>query len=149
MDILRRNTDYALRLAVHLAKHHGDGAVATRVLAEDEDVSYQLACKLMQKLNKAGLVQSDMGPKGGFRLSRSPEEVAILDVIQAVQGPLRLNRCLLNDSVCSRQATCPVRAKMQELQDQMDGYLGGVTLAELVRNRNGSVKKTKCRRRQT
>jgi len=143
MDILRRNTDYALRLAVNLAKHHGDGAVATRVLAEDEDVSYQLACKLMQKMSKAGLVQSDMGPKGGFRLGRSPEDIAILDVIEAVQGPLRLNRCLLNDDVCSRQAVCPVRAKMKELQEQMDQYLGGVTLGELARNRKPCRKKAK------
>lgn len=148
MDILRRNTDYALRLAVNLAKHHGDGAVATRVLAEDEDVSYQLACKLMQKMSKAGLVQSDMGPKGGFRLGRSPEEIAILDVIEAVQGPLRLNRCLLNDDVCSRQAVCPVRAKMKELQEQMDQYLGGVTLGELARTRMPCRKKAKQAGRQ-
>lgn len=148
MDILRRNTDYALRLAVNLARHHGDGAVATRMLAEDEDVSYQLACKLMQKLHGAGLVQSDMGPRGGYRLSRSPEEIAILDVIEAVQGPLRLNRCLLRDGLCSRQGSCPVREKMQQLQEQMDGYLGSVTLGELARNRKPSGPKTKDRGRQ-
>ena len=143
MDILRRNTDYALRLAVNLAKHYGEDSLSTRVLAENEDVSYQLACKLMQKLHAAGLVESNMGPKGGFRLSRSPDEVAILDVIEAVQGPLRLNRCLLNDEVCSRQAVCPVRAKMQELQGQMDQYLGGVTLGELASNRMPCRKKAK------
>lgn len=135
MDILRRNTDYALRLAVNLAGRYGDGWVSTRALSDEEDVSYQLACKLMQKLHKEGLVESDMGPKGGFRLARPPEHVPILDVIAAIQGPLRLNRCLLGDGFCERQETCPIRAQIGRLQEQMDEYLGAVTLAELVRNR--------------
>lgn len=143
MDILRRNTDYALRLAVNLAKHYGDESVSTRALAEEEDVSYQLACKLLQKLHGAGLVESNMGPKGGFCLRRTPTEVSIQEVIEAIQGPLRLNRCLLNDGLCSRQGSCPVREKMGFLQEQMDSYLSSVTLDELVRNRQATKKKAK------
>ena len=146
MDILRRNTDYALRLAVNLAKHHGDEPLSTRVLAEAEDVSYQLACKLMQKLHAAGLVESNMGPKGGFRLRRGPEEVSIQEVIEAIQGPLRLNRCLLSDGVCTRQDSCPVREKMGQLQEQMDRYLQGVTLGELARTRPAAKKSAKRRK---
>jgi Rrf2 family protein len=148
MDILRRNTDYALRLAVSLARHYGADPLSTRVLAENEDVSYQLACKLMQKLHAAGLVESNMGPKGGFRLRRGPEEVSIREVIEAIQGPLRLNRCLLSDGLCSRQDSCPVREKMSHLQEQMDGYLKSVTLGELVRTRKTMRKKTKRRKGQ-
>jgi len=147
MDILRRNTDYALRLAVNLAKNYGEDALSTRVLAEDEDVSYQLACKLMQKLHAAGLVESNMGPKGGFRLRRVPDEVSIQEVIEAIQGPLRMNRCLLSDGLCSRQKTCPVREKMSHLQEQMDSYLKSVTLGELARNRPAKKMKTKRRGR--
>jgi len=148
MDILRRNTDYALRLAVNLAKHYGEASLSTRVLAAAEGVSYQLACKLMQKLHGAGLVESNMGPKGGFRLSRAPEEVPILEVIEAIQGPLRLNRCLLGEPVCERQASCPVREKMGQLQEQMDGYLTKVTLGELAENRKPACKQGKRRGRQ-
>jgi Rrf2 family protein len=135
MDILRRNTDYALRLAVNLAAHSDDGALPTRVLARQEGVSYQLACKLMQKLHAAGLVESDMGPKGGFRLSRTPAEIPIAEVIEAIQGPLRFNRCLLGKEVCPRQKNCPVRAKIGQLQERMDEYLRSVTLGELAQNR--------------
>jgi len=141
MDILRRNTDYALRLMVCLAREYGDGATATRAAAQAEDVSYQLACKLMQRLHAAKLVESCMGPKGGFRLSRPPERIAIREVIEAIQGPLRLNRCLLSDAACPRQGSCPIRTKIGELQDRMDEYLSSVTLDELARNRGGEVER--------
>jgi DNA-binding IscR family transcriptional regulator len=64
MDILRRNTDYALRAVAHLAAHYGDGAVSTRQVALEEEIPYQLACKLMQKLHDSRLVESCMGPMG-------------------------------------------------------------------------------------
>jgi Rrf2 family protein len=132
MDILRRNTDYALRLMVDLARRQDKGAVSTRLLAQEQEVSYQLACKLMQQLHDAKLVESSMGPKGGFRLSRAPAQISLLDIIEVIQGPLSLNRCLLNETCCPRQDTCPVREKMGELQGRMSEYLGGVTLADLA-----------------
>ncbi len=136
MDILRRNTDHALRLMVGLARHQGNGgSVSTRLLAAEQEVSYQLACKLMQQLHEAKLVASAMGPKGGFRLNRPPAEISLLDIIEVVQGPLSLNRCLLKAGVCPRAKICPVRGKIGALQDRMGEYLGGVTLAELASNR--------------
>lgn len=138
MDILRRNTDYALRLMVSLAKHGPDGSVSTRALAEEQDVPYQLACKLMQQLHGAKLVESCMGVRGGFRLGREAGRISLLDVVEVVQGRLSLNRCLLNKACCPRQATCPVRARMGELQAQMDEYLGGVTLADLIQAQDGA-----------
>jgi Rrf2 family protein len=147
MDILRRNTDYALRLMVSLARHQDNGSISTRLLAQEQGVSYQLACKLMQQLHDAKIVESSMGPKGGFRLGRKPVDISLLDIIQAVQGPLSLNRCLFNEACCPRQDACPVRAKMGELQGRMGEYLGGVTLEELASSqgagrREGAAKET-------
>ncbi|MCX5644270.1 MAG: Rrf2 family transcriptional regulator [Phycisphaerae bacterium] len=135
MDILRRNTDYALRLMVGLARHQeNNGSVSTRLLAEEQEVSYQLACKLMQQLHDARLVASCMGPKGGFRLSRRLAEISLLEIIEVVQGPLSLNRCLAKAGACPRAGVCPVRGKIGELQGRMGEYLGGVTLEELAAN---------------
>jgi Rrf2 family iron-sulfur cluster assembly transcriptional regulator len=132
MDILRRNTDYALRLMVSLARREGKGSVSTRLLAQEQDVSYQLACKLMQQLHEARLVDSCMGPKGGFRLNRRPADISLLDIIEVVQGPLSLNRCLLEAGACPRTKVCPMRGKIGELQGRMGEYLGSVTLEELA-----------------
>jgi Rrf2 family protein len=135
MDILRRNTDYALRAMVNLARHYGAEAVSTRTIADDEDIPYQLACKIMQRLHKSRLVESCMGPKGGFRLSRTPSQISLLEVVEAIQGTPRLNRCLLGVDTCPRKPTCPVSRKLAELQAYMSRYLGSITLSELVRSR--------------
>jgi len=140
MDILRRNTDYALRLMVGLMRHRDSGSVSTRLLAQEQGVSYELACKLMQQLHGAKLVESCMGPKGGFRLGREPGGITLLEIIEVIQGPLRLNRCLLSAAACPRQDECPVRKKMGELQGHMDEYLGGVNLEELAGSRGPGPK---------
>lgn len=139
MDILRRNTDYALRLLIGLARRQDEASVATRTLAEEQEVPFQLACKLMQQLHAAKLVESVMGAKGGFRLGRDPAEISLLDVVEVIQGRLSLNRCLIDSACCPRKDGCPVRAKMSELQGQMDEYLAGVSLADLLRTRVGTA----------
>jgi Rrf2 family protein len=133
---------------VSLAKHGPDGSISTRALAEEQDVPYQLACKLMQQLHAARLVESCMGARGGFRLGREPGRISLLDVVEAVQGRLSMNRCLLNKTCCPRTATCPVRAKMADLQSQMDEYLGGITLNDLIQAQ-GDAGETETTERRT
>jgi len=131
MDILRRNTDYALRLMVNLARKKGNGSVSASTLASEEDVSYQLACKLMQKLHGAGLVASRMGPKGGFELTRPPSQISLLEMIEAIQGRMGLNRCLLSSAVCPRRDGCPVRVRLDKLQRNIKRRFESITLGQL------------------
>ena len=162
MDILRRNTDYALRAMVNLARHYGNGTVSTRELTAKENIPYQLACKLMQKLHSARLVESCMGPKGGFRLGKEPSKISLLEIIELIQGPIRLNRCLLGKNVCGRQKSsirlnnrcllrknacvrrkscpCPVRAKLAELQQCVNSHLAAITLNELLQSKSSQKK---------
>jgi Rrf2 family iron-sulfur cluster assembly transcriptional regulator len=141
MDIIRRNTDYALRAMVNLARHYQNGSASVKALASQEHIPYQLTCKLMQKLHRVKLVESCMGPKGGFRLSRKPSKISVLEVIEAIQGPLSLNRCLLRVNACPRQRSCTVRVKLAELQRYVSSRLGGITLDELAISRVAGRKK--------
>ena len=148
MDVIRRNTDYALRAMVNLAGHYGNEPVSTRTLSDKEEISYQLACKLMQKLHDAKLVESCMGPKGGYRLRKKPTQINILEIIEVIQGPLSFNRCILSIDACSRQKDCPVREKLAELQKYVGNYLSDITLDELLRSRGAkSMGKAKRKKR--
>jgi Rrf2 family protein len=149
MDILRRNTDYALRAMVNLAGHYGEDPVSTRDISQSEDISYQLACKLMQKLNNAGLVKSSMGPNGGFVLSRTPTKINLAEIIDAIQGPLSLSRCLLGENVCKKQNDCPITVKLIKLQKNIGDYLQSITLDELLHHQGVKTSKVKNKRRIT
>lgn len=135
MDVIRRDTDYALRLAATLAKQSADDApLSARTLSQQTHVSYALTCKLLQKLAAAGLVSSSMGPKGGFVLAKKPEAIHFGEVIEAVQGPVSVIRCLMGDFKCPLKNGCPVNPKLEQMQQQIDGFLNDVTLAEFVKS---------------
>jgi Rrf2 family protein len=145
MDVLRRNTDYALRAMVGLARRDGQDPVSARWLAKEQDMPYQLTCKILQKLHNARLVESCMGPKGGFRLRRKPSRISLRDIIEVLQGPVQLNKCLLGASECPRRPKCAVSKRLADLQRYIDGYLGAITLDELSTSRSTKKPKTKDR----
>ncbi len=132
MNVLRKNTDYALRMMGNLAGNYGQNAVSVRMLARQEDVSYQFACKILQKLQGAGLVESAMGSAGGYRLCREPEKITMLDVIRAMQGNVVVNRCTDENDNCPRQANCPVSKVLCQLQQDIDEFFTKVTLEGLL-----------------
>jgi Rrf2 family protein len=136
MDVLRRNTDYALRIMVDLARRFNGEFISARQLAEDGHFSYQLGCKILQRLHKAGLVKSDMGPKGGFALSREPSAINLMEIINVLQGGLRLNRCLFGGKGCEFEGECEINTKLTCLQLYIEGYLSGITLSEILQSRS-------------
>ena len=135
MDIIRRDTDYALRMMVMLASSYDTQPISARVLAKQSLVSYSLACKLLQRLHKAGFIKSTMGPKGGFTLTRNPSEINLWQIIEIIQGPVSMNKCLLGDFKCQNRGDCSVYDKLVEVQRQIKSSLTATTLDELLLNR--------------
>ncbi|MGB8226946.1 MAG: Rrf2 family transcriptional regulator [Sedimentisphaerales bacterium] len=131
MDIIRRNTDYALRLVAAIAENYGKSATSTRKLAKDCVVSYELACKLLQKLSSAKLVTSRMGANGGFELAKNPEKISLYQVIAAVQGDICLNRCVGNAKKCPNGRKCKTRKKLVALQKYIGEHLKNIKLNEI------------------
>jgi Rrf2 family protein len=134
VNVVRQDADYALRAMANLAGQFGQEPVSTRVLGAEGDISYQFACKILQKLHEKKLVVSKMGPSGGYSLSRSPDKINLLDIIEAVQGSVVLNKCMPGGSGCERKAGCKVSEKLETLQEYMTEYLAGITLADLLGN---------------
>ena len=135
MNIVKQNTDYALRAMIDLAMNYkGKTAVSVRSLAGREDISYQFACKILQKLQGAGLVKSSMGPKGGYFLAKPPKRINLLEVLSAMQGPLTVNSCIIGSKGCPRTPACAASKKMNELQKYMEKFMADVTLDEFLKD---------------
>jgi Rrf2 family protein len=121
---------------VDLANRFNGEFISARQLASEGNFSYQLGCKILQKLHKDNLVKSDMGPKGGFALSREPSRISLMEIITALQGGIRLNRCLYGGKGCEFESECEIHTKLTCLQLYIDGYLGGITLQEILGSRS-------------
>ena len=97
------NISEAANLALHTMVYlvgHGDRRVSAREVAEAYGASEAHLAKVLQRLGKAGLVDSARGPKGGFVLAREPGRVTLLEVLEAVDGPMFLRDCLFAKRVC-------------------------------------------------
>jgi len=139
VEIVRNDTDYAMRALVHLALHRDEEPVAAKVLARAEDIPVDFAYKLLRSLTKAGLTESHMGVHGGFALARRPEDITLLEVVEDIQGPVLVRRCLLGkEDACPRYPSCPVSAKLVGLQDTIVEFMSSMTLAEVLEAINPS-----------
>lgn len=132
MNALRRDTDYALRAVVCLSRYYGGGPKSAREISEECRFSYPLCSKILQKLNKQNVVKSTMGLKGGFVLSKDPAEITLMDIINIFQGGIGLNKCIGGGEGCEMKDQCEISTKLECLQQYIDGYLTGITLADLI-----------------
>ncbi|PKL51038.1 MAG: hypothetical protein CVV39_00395 [Planctomycetes bacterium HGW-Planctomycetes-1] len=132
MDVIRRNTDYALRLVAGLVENYGGKPISARQLAEGGDVSTALACKLLQKLSAAKIVKSSMGAGGGFELAKPPEKISLYQIIRAIQGDVCFNQCVINPKSCPRSPKCAVSKKLASLQKYIEESLKNTTLDKLL-----------------
>jgi Rrf2 family transcriptional regulator, iron-sulfur cluster assembly transcription factor len=129
---ITRKGDYAIRGMVYLATRPMDRMSLISEMASDIDVSQTLLAKIFQNLGKVGLVKSCRGMGGGFTLSRPAEEISLLEIVEAVEGPIVLNRCLLRPGTCDRDDGCTVHPVWKEVQEKMRSILGNVTLKQLA-----------------
>jgi Rrf2 family protein len=100
---LTRAADYAVRVMIHLAGLPPGTRASRGELARAAECPEQFLSKVLQSLTRAGLVISHRGNTGGFELPEARRGATILNVVQAIEGPVRLNLCLTSDHACSRQ----------------------------------------------
>ena len=118
---ITRETDYAIRCVYYLAGKK-DEVIMVDEIAREMCTPKSFLSKILQKLARADIVKSYRGDKGGFQLSRDPSKISLLDVIEAVQGPVAMNICAVDKKACKLSSTCAihpvwvdVRAKVEKL----------------------------------
>jgi len=117
---------------VYLATQPQDRMSLISEMAADIEVSQTLLAKIFQNFSKVGLVKSYRGVGGGFMLGRPAEQISLLEIVETVEGPIVLNRCLVRPGACDRDAECTVHPVWKELQEKMRDILGSVTLKQLA-----------------
>ncbi len=130
---LTRAADYAVRVMIHLAAF-APGTRASRAdLASAAECPEQFLSKVLQSLTRAGLVISHRGNTGGFELAPAHRDASILEIVEAVEGPIRLNICVNSENDCSRQPICPAYGVWKEAQCALSGVLRKATIEDLAR----------------
>ena len=124
---------YALRMMLDLAQHGEDGFLSLKSISQRQEVSLKYLEAITASLNRAGLVTSQRGKEGGYRLSRPAGEITVSEVLQSAEGSLAAVSCLaLEDSACERADQCLTLPLWKHLDAVMDDYLTGVTLQDVL-----------------
>ena len=129
---LTRAADYAVRVMIHLAGLPAGTRASRTELAIAAECPEQFLSKVLQNLTRAGLVVSHRGNTGGFELPAIHRSASLLEVVEAIEGPIRLNLCLVSRHSCKRQEWCPAHPVWAEAQQAMSGVLRNVSVGELA-----------------
>ena len=132
MELIKRNTGYGLRALLHMALHLERHSFTADELAEAAETTSDFMHKILLALRDAGIVSARRGRGGGFSLAKPPQDVSVLAAIEATQGPMSVNRCVLGLDVCHRSGTCPLRPTWLKVQAEMEQALAETSLADVV-----------------
>ncbi len=135
MQLLSRKADYALLILSHLDRHREGGSA--REAAEKFGLSRAFIANILKLLAHKGFVVSHRGVKGGYALARPAEQIRLIDLLDAVDEPVRLAECNKASPAdpCSLASVCPLRSAVTEVHSRIREVLRNVTLAELFRPR--------------
>lgn len=138
---LTNAADYAIRAMIHMACVPEDSVVLRNDIARAQGVPPSFMAKVLRSLVRAQLLRSTRGVNGGFCLARSVSDITLLDVVQAIEGPLALTDCTDHGGCCDWAAECPASQVWATVQDRIAETLRSYTLEMLAScpRRNGKV----------
>ncbi|MBI5394804.1 MAG: Rrf2 family transcriptional regulator [Verrucomicrobia bacterium] len=134
---ITRAGEYGILGALYLAKQPSHRLVMIEEISTAENIPRSFLAKIVQSLAHAGIVESQRGVGGGFRLARAPERITILQVLEAIEGTLSLQSCTENPALCvwdtSKMESCTLCALFTEAQSRVKDLFSKTTLADLSR----------------
>jgi Rrf2 family protein len=133
--------DYAMRAMIHIACLPEGSVVLRSQISEAEAIPSSFTAKILRRLVQARLLDSSRGVHGGFFLARPAGEITMLDVVEAIEGPLELSLCSTDPECCGRSHDCPASLVWPAVQEGLRSALARVTLEALASapRRNGRV----------
>jgi len=129
---LTRGGEYAVRAMTYLARFPEGHVASLHDIGRAQDIPASFLAKILQSLVRGGLAVSQRGAHGGFALARPAADITMRDVIEAVDGPIALNHCVLWPDECARSGECQVHKAWMRAQAQLMDVLDSVTLKTLA-----------------
>ena len=131
--VISRRTDYGVRIVLDLATLPHDSRSPAHDIADRQKIPRPFLAKIISRLCLAGLVTTYRGAGGGVALARPAAEITLLQVVEALDGPVRLNRCVIRPDDCPRNEHCPVHPVWSRAQADLVDRLSSTTFETLAR----------------
>ncbi len=129
--LVTRETDYAVRTVLYLAKN-GSRRVSVTEIAEAMHIPKSFLAKLLQRLVRNHVLQSSRGVNGGFELARKASAISLLDIMEVMQGPAAINVCAIDSGRCRMSSTCTVHPVWVGIRREVEKKLAKTTIAKLI-----------------
>lgn len=133
---INQESDYAFRIVLMLSKEGLDNKLDAKFLSEKGSIPLRFLLKLTRKLIQTGIVKSYRGINGGYAITREPKDITLKDVVEAIQGPIIINRCTYDKEACSanKGGHCSIHKTLCNIQNTMINELAKVTFEDLKNN---------------
>ena len=131
---INRQTDYAVRVILALAKHGAGARLSTKTIQQEMLIPPALMMRIVAQLAKTGLLNTFPGRDGGLMLSRPAVQITLKDIVEAFEGPILLSQCMQarGETDCPFQSNCPVRTKWGRIQVAMLREMAAITFEDLA-----------------
>ena len=130
--MLSQTSEYALRATLFLAMHGSEGPVKLERVSEALEVPRNYLSKTLHQLARAGVLTSERGPHGGFRLSTPPEHLTLARIVEPFDPARLARRCLLGKGECSDSTPCAAHERWKVVADPLRAFFRSTTVADLI-----------------
>jgi Rrf2 family protein len=125
--------EYGILGVLHLASKESGQVTPLSEVSEARDIPEKFLAKIFQSLSRSGVVQSHRGVRGGFSLTKAPEDISICEILESIQGPYHLMKCTANENTCEKSTACGLRSILVEAEECLLRTFQRHTLADLAK----------------
>jgi len=129
---ITKQADYAIRAVLYLTKLGPNQRAATSHVAQEQHIPPSFLAKIISQLSIAGLLHTSRGARGGVTLARPADEITLLEVVEAIDGPIALNECVNDMGACTFGEECPLRPIWCDAQDELVNRLRNTNFAQFA-----------------
>jgi Rrf2 family protein len=129
---ITRQADYAVRAVLYLARLGQEERAATSLIAQEQHIPPSFLAKIISQLSIAGLLHTSRGARGGVTLARSPGEITLLEVVEAIDGPIMLNECVGDTGSCAFDEDCPLKPVWCDAQNELVTRLRNTNFLQMI-----------------